>query len=515
MQNLEAGAAIAAGQAKDRFGAIESRGIDMIPEVERHSKPSELFRVFFGPQFGFGNMLFGALAIAFGLSWWAAFWSITVGSIVGSLLFLAITPISPKTGTNSQVSSGAVFGVRGRLVGSGITWFIALGFFVILVYTSGESILFTFSRWFDTPTGTGALSIAMAAVIVVTCAAAILGHRTLERSVTVISVLSIIALIMLVAVFAGKFTNVHGGNYLLGSFWPTWFLATTTTASLPISWAPFVGDYGRYLPTNTSPKVVGAFGFAGIFLGCWIAMLAAAFAATSFAPDAFNFVGGITTTSPAWFLFPMLLVLGLASNIASAAMSLYNAALDIGSWPLFYKVKRYVLAAGLSALAFGLAYIFVVATDFITNVEAFVTIMVAVATPWITITGIHYLQCKGRYSPVDLHAFAMRGARGRYWYVGGVNPAALLGWAAGVAMGLMFSTTTLFTGPLESSVEGVDLSWLMAAVVGGLVYLALSPVLSGQARESLSIELPGLPEQQRVGAAYDVMGSAATPITEG
>jgi purine-cytosine permease-like protein len=112
MQNLEAGAAIAAGKAKDNFGGIETRGIDMIPEVERRSKPAELLRVFFGPQFGFGNMLFGALAIAFGLSWWAAFWAITVGSIVGSLFFLAITPISPKTGTNSQVSSGAAFGVR-------------------------------------------------------------------------------------------------------------------------------------------------------------------------------------------------------------------------------------------------------------------------------------------------------------------------------------------------------------------------------------------------------------------
>jgi hypothetical protein len=34
----------------------------------------------------------------------------------------------------------------------------------------------------------------------------------------------------------------------------------------------------------------------------------------------------------------------------------------------------------------------------------------------------------------------------------------------------MFSTTTLFTGPLENSVKGVDLSWLMAAVGSGLIY---------------------------------------------
>ena len=488
MRNLEAGAAIAAGQAKDRFGQIETRGIDMIPEVERHSKPPELFRVFFGPQFGFGNMLFGALAIAFGLSWWAAFWAITVGSVVGSLLFLLLIPISPRTGTNTQVSSGAAFGVRGRLIGSGVTWFVALGFFVILTYTSGQAVLYTFHRWFGTPTGTGALSLAMAGVIAVTCVAAILGHATLERSVSWITVASIVAFIALIAVFAPKFSAVHGGNYLLGSFWPTWFIAATTAASLPISWAPFVGDYGRYIPTKTPSRTVSAYGFAGIFFGCWLAMLAAAFAATAFVKDAFDFVGGITNASPAWFLLPMLLVLGLASNIASAAMSIYNAALDIGSWPFFYRVARWQITMGLSAIAFGLTYLFVVATDFLSNLEAFVTLMVVAATPWIVITGIEHIRCRGRYNNVDLHAFAIPNARGRYWYTAGLNPAAVLGWACGVGVGLLFSTTSLFTGPLESSVKGIDLSWLTAALAGGLVYLIATPMLTSAG--DYAIELP-------------------------
>ena len=102
MKNLEAGAAIGAGQGEDDFGKIETRGIDMIPDVERRSKPYELFTVFFGPQFGFGNMIFGALAIAFGLGWWAAFSAITVGSVAGSLIFLAVTPVSPKTGSAAR-----------------------------------------------------------------------------------------------------------------------------------------------------------------------------------------------------------------------------------------------------------------------------------------------------------------------------------------------------------------------------------------------------------------------------
>ena len=471
MKNLEAGAAIGAGLGKDDFGRIETRGIDIIPDVERKSKPYELFTVFFGPQFGYGNMIFGALAIAFGLGWWAAFWAITVGSLVGSLVFLAVTPISPKTGTNNQVSSGAAFGVRGRLLGSGITWFIAMGFFVILVYTSAQALIYTFNRWFGTSTGLGALSIAMAVIIVVTCVGAVLGHRSLERGDRALTIVSIIVGLLVFIAFAPKFHAIPGGHYLLGTFWPTWFLAATTAASLPISWGPFVGDYGRYIPASASPRVVGAYGFAGIFLGCWLAMVAAAFAATAFAPQAFNFVQGITTTSPAWFVVPMVLILGMASNIASAAMSLYNAALDAGAWPILFKVKRWHIAVGLSAIVLGLTYLLVVATNFITNLESFVTIMIATATPWMVIMGIHYLLVKGQYAPLDLHAFAIPGARGRYWYTGGINIVAFVAWGCGVALGLMFSTTTLFTGPLESSVQGVDLSWLMAGLGGGIVYL--------------------------------------------
>jgi purine-cytosine permease-like protein len=478
MQNLEAGAAIAAGQGRDKLGHIETRGIDIIPDVERKSKPRELLTVFFGPQFGYGNMIFGALAIAFGLGWWGAFSAITIGSFVGSLVFLAVTPLSPKTGTNNQISSGGAFGVRGRLLGSGITWFIAMGFFVILVYTSAQALIYTFNRWFSTPTGLGALSLAMAVIIAVTCVGAVLGHRSLERGDWLLTMVSIIVGILIFAAFAPKFHAIPGGHYLLGTFWPTWFISATTAASLPISWGPFVGDYGRYIPANASSRVVGAYGFLGIFLGCWLAMIAAAFAATAFASNAFNFVQGITTTSPTWFLLPMLLILGLSSNIASASMSLYNAALDMGGWPVLYRVKRWHIALALSVVVLGLTYLFVVATNFITNLESFVTIMIVTATPWMVIVGIHYLLVKGRYAQLDLHAFAIPGARGRYWYWGGINPVAFVAWGCGVALGLMFSTTTLFTGPLESSVQGVDLSWLMAGLGGGLVYLVGTLVTS-------------------------------------
>jgi purine-cytosine permease-like protein len=498
MENLEAGAAIPAGEGRDSFGRIETRGIDMIPDVERKAKPYTLFSVFFGPQFGYGNMLFGALPIAFGLGWWAAFWSVTIGSAVGSLVFLGISPLSPKTGTNTQVSSGVAFGVRGRLLGSGITWFIAVGFFIILIYTSGQALVDTFNRWFGTPTGLGSLSLGMAAVLIVTCLAAVLGHGTLEKGIRGINVVSIVILVMLFAVFATKFHAISGGHYLLGSFWPTWFIATTTTASLPISWGPFVGDYGRYIPASAPSWKVSLYAVGGIFTGCWLAMTAAAFAATSFPAQAGNFVSGITAAAPLWLLFPLLLVPGLSSNIASAAMSLYNATLDIGAWPFFYRFKRYAITAGFGLVLFGLTYLFVVATNFLTNLEAFVTIMIVTATPWMVIIGIEFLLSRNDIAPIDLHAFAIPGMHGKYWFSNGINPRAMVAWLCGAGVGLLFSTNSLFTGPLESSVNGVDISWLVAGVVGGLVYLALrfslrdATSLAGARDTGLADSIPGM-----------------------
>ncbi len=473
LENLEAGAKIAPGKGIDQFGTIETRGVDFIPSVERNSRPFELLTMFFGPQFGWGNMIFGSLPILFGLGWWGSFSSITVGSIVGSLIYIPMCLVSPKTGTNSQVSSGATFGVRGRLLGSGITLFISVGFFILLIWTAGEAVIATGARWWGTPQGIGALSLVMGLLIILTCVSAILGHRTIERSLRFISPAAGIAVILLFIAFIPQFHAVHGGNYYLGTFWPTWFIAVTTSATLPISWGPFAGDYGRYIRKDASPLKIAVYGGLGIFLGCWIAMIGAAFAATAFVSQAGNFVVALTNKSPLWFTVPSVLVLGIASNIASSTMVLYNSALDIGSWPYFYRIKRWLTAVVMSVIVMGLTYLLVVVVNVISSIDAFVTIMVVTATPWMVMVGLNYWFNRGRYNEHDLHAYAIPGYRGMYWFQGGLDLRALVSWAAGVTMGLMFSTTSFFTGPLESSVKGVDLSWLVAGLVGGGLYALL------------------------------------------
>jgi cytosine/uracil/thiamine/allantoin permease len=91
----------------------------------------------------------------------------------------------------------------------------------------------------------------------------------------------------------------------------------------------------------------------------------------------------------------------------------------------------------------------------------------------MVIMAIGHLMRRGWYEPMDLQAFAERAKTGVYWFTGGFNIRAFVAWGAAVAVGMLFTSTSIITGPLTSHVSGVDLSFTSSAVVGGALYYAL------------------------------------------
>ena len=108
---------VAAGQGVDAIGKVETRGIDQIPDVERNSNPKNMAAAFAAVQFSFVIVLFGGLIVSFGLGFWSTLTAVTVGVAIGSVIIAVMALSGPLTGTNQSVSSGAYFGVRGRLIG--------------------------------------------------------------------------------------------------------------------------------------------------------------------------------------------------------------------------------------------------------------------------------------------------------------------------------------------------------------------------------------------------------------
>jgi purine-cytosine permease-like protein len=465
------GPAAVGEESADEIGRVEARGIDYVPESDRHSHPRNLAWAMFGPQFGFGNMVFGSLGIVFGLSWWSTFTAVTVGVLLGSLIFCGVTFQSPKTGTNNAVSSGAFFGVSGRYLGSLISLFIGLAFFAILVWTSGQTIIEVFHRIFGSGTGNVALSIAMAVVCLISFVLAIYGHATLVASFRFIAIASCSVSILAVIVLSDKFHAVHGGQYLLGTYWPTWVLTMVLAASLPISWGPFIGDYGRYLPTKTRSVTCAWWGGLGIFAGCWLAEIIGAYAQTTISNPATPFAIGFPQVSPLWLAILIMIAPGGLANIESAAMSVYNCALDVHA--AFWRLTRAQLTFAMSVVGLAAAYIALIVFNAINSIEAFATIMLVTCTPWMMIMAVGHLMRRGRYVPMDLQAFTDRAKKGVYWFTGGFNIKALIAWAVATGVGMLFASTTIITGPLTKHVSGIDLSFTSAAVVGGVLYYVL------------------------------------------
>jgi len=461
-----------ASQERDRAGRIEETGIDYIPEAARDSRPANLAMVFFGGNLAFSVIVFGWLPITFGLGWWSTVSASLVGLAIGTLVTAPLALLGPRTGTNNTVSSGAHFGVTGRLVGSGLTLAFALAYAAIAVWTSGDALVAASHRLIGTPTGDGALAVGYALIAIEIAAVALYGHATvvaLQR--IVVPVVGVLLLLGVVA-FAGQFDAGHaGGGYILGGFWPTWMLAVTVAAAGPLSYAPSLGDYTRRISRHRhgDRRVLLAAG-AGVYLGLLATTLFGAFTAVTFANPSDSYVADLVGGAPGWYVLPIL-VIGLAGGVGQGVLNLYASGLDLEA--LAPRLKRVHTTLITSVAAVILLYVGTFAFNAVDSITAMTLVLNGLAAPWVVINLVGFLLARrGRYDPGDLQAFNQGRHGGRYWFTGGWNPRAMLAWAAGSAFGLLAAQTELYTGPLANVAGGVDLSLLGSGLIAGAVYIA-------------------------------------------
>lgn len=158
--------------------------------------------------------------------------------------------------------------------------------------------------------------------------------------------------------------------------------------------------------------------------------------------------------------------------MGNAGLMLYSMGLDLDA--IVPKATR--TTATLVAAAVATAFVFVGSFEW--DVQAamtsFVLLLTAIGTPWAVITLIGYVRCRGRYDADALQVFNRRSVGGIYWYRGGWNLAATASWATGAGVGLLAVTTPFYEGPLLALTGGVDCSFVLSGLAGGLLYTALT-----------------------------------------
>ncbi|MBP0934834.1 cytosine permease [Streptomyces goshikiensis] len=461
---------VAPATAPPRPQRPEVDGIEPIPEAERTSRPSEFWWIWPSAQFSFGTVVLGALPVVFGLGWWGAISAIVAGVAVGTALLAPLARLGVRTGTNDPIASGAHFGVRGRVIGNVLTIVTALGFFAIAVWTGGTAVMVAGNRLASTPTGPGALTAAMAATALVVTFVAVRGHALMVRTYRITAVIGGIVLIGTVLVLSPRFSAGYaGGDYVLSGPLHTWLLAATASATVPLSYATFQGDYTRYMPSSTPPGKLVRHSGAAMAASSVVALGTGAYVSTLLAGPDVPWLQGLTDAVPGWFAV-IVVVFGFAGTIPQGALCLYAAGLSANS--VFWRASRSVVTAVVAALALVVLYLGAVVYDAMESMGAFVTLLLTVIAPWAAVLMAGYRLHRGRYRPLDLGTFTTGGG-GLYWYGNGVNLRALAGFAAGSLVGVLWVNNPLYVGPLAELTSGVDLGLPVSFAVAAAVYTAL------------------------------------------
>jgi purine-cytosine permease-like protein len=461
---------------KDRVLQIEQYGIAYIPDDERLSRPTNLFFILLGGSLTFSLFIIGWFPIAFGLSWWAAFTSIVAGGFLGALLLAPMGVFGPRTGTNNPVSSGAMFGVVGRLIGTFLEASASVAFAALSIWTGGDALVAGLDAFFGVEDSDAARVICYGILSVIVAAISIYGHNMMVGVQRFMVPTAGLAALIGVAVYAGDFDAGYAGTpdaYALGSFWPTWFLSALIVLATTTSYGPYAGDWSRHISHKrfSDRQILVAMFLGGLFgMGLpylWGAYTASAVIASGAADAATPYVFGLVEAAPLWFV-PFLIYLGLASGTAQAVINTYGTGLDTSS--IIPRLNRLQATAVACVVATSLVYAGYFWSELIESVATFLSLLAVFSVPWIITMIIGFVHRRGFFWQDDLQVFNRGERGGRYWFTHGLNWRATGPWLLGAVVGFFFTNTAWYTGPGTDLTDGTDVGFFVSGLIVAILY---------------------------------------------
>jgi purine-cytosine permease-like protein len=465
---------------------VETHGIETIPPEDRTATPFDLFRVAFGGANTFATVVLGAFPILiFGLSFWQGFLATVAGIVIGGLILMPMALFGPVAGTNNAVSSGAHFGVVGRIVGSFLSLLTAITFFAISVYTSGDILVGALDELAGTGQPDWLLAIAYGFFAVVVLVICLYGFQFMlavnKVAVVTATLLYLVGAIAYAPDFDAGYAGTVGSN--AAALVPAFIGGTLLVMANPLSFGAFLGDWARYIPASAPRKrlMLAAFCSQAATIVPFTFGLATASIIAVKAPDAAaaaNYAGGLVQITPGWFLLPVC-VIAVIGGLSTGTTSLYGTGLDFSSvFPILSRFQSTVL---IGTLSIGIIFLGRFALDFVQTIVTFATLIIVCTTPWVVIMTIGFLVRRGWYDPDALQVFNRGQRGGRYWFTHGVNYRGMAAWIPAAVIGLLFvNIPGQFEGPLRNVAEdaglsklaGVDISLLVSIVLAAALYVA-------------------------------------------
>lgn len=457
-------------KAKPKLTEVETNGINAIPDDERTSTWLDLLRIQFGGANTFATVLLGTIPILLGLSFWQAVLATVSGVLVGTLFLMPMGLFGSRTGTNNAVSSGAFFGVRGRVVGSFLSLLTATAFYSISVWVSGDALVGALNRLAGVPDSLALRTLIYGVIGLIVIVVVVFGYQFMLFVNKTAAIANTALMLLAIVAFSGTFDagyNPGPDAFALGGFWPTFVLAALIVMGNPISFGAFLGDWARYIPASTPPRKL----MLATFLGQGLTLIPFLFGvatATLVAGEA-DYVFALIQISPVWYAL-LLMVVAFIGGMSTGTTSLYGTGLDFSS--VFPRFSRAQATISIGVVAFLLILTGRIFFDLLGAVNAFIGAIVVTTTPWMVIMAIGYVVRRGSFDPRNLQVFNEGETGGKYWFNSGVNWRAMVAWIAAAALGLLFANfPPVIVGPFIDAAGGIDLSLIVAIVSAAVLYL--------------------------------------------
>ncbi|MCF2531034.1 purine-cytosine permease family protein [Yinghuangia soli] len=449
---------------EDRAGQVEAHGIDYIPEAERHGHPRQLFAVWAAANVNYLNLVVGGALVLMGLNLWQALAVLVLGNCFWLLTGLLATS-GPAAGAPSEVITRAMYGIRGNRVNNAVTgWLISVCYFALNL-AAGATAAFALVDKTGITTNTAVKTAVIIAIAAVTLVISVYGHAMIMRLYLPIT-LALTAAFAVVAVVVldhADFSYAPAEPLTGTGLWAAAIAGVTLIAAGPLSYTTSA-DFSRYLPAGTSPRAVAGWTAFGSALPSLAVGALGVLAAT--AVDMADPQTALEGILPGWFtnLFLLALILG---TVSANALTAYSAGLALQAVGVRIRRTVSVIVDGIAAVALTLYGL--LASDFLDTVNDVLQLTVLLLGPSVAIYATDLVLRRNRYDGI---ALTDETPGSPFWYTAGVNQAGAIALTAGVTAAALCANT-LYTGPVATALDGIDLSLPVGMAVASALYATL------------------------------------------
>lgn len=411
---------------------VETEGINVISEEQRERGFWQILAIWAGFTIVITNFLLGSLTIGAGLMTGFAAAVISI-VLVGVIVYFG-TKIAAEQGTAGTTAMRAPFGIQGRVIPALATVLATVGWFGVqtgIVASSTREILLNFGMSLPFWTLATVLGVIMAAV-------AVFGYTWIEwLNRLAVPIMALLLGLVVYQIFINYSTDLAGTGSGEMTFWTALNVFPAATAAFLI----VAMDYGRYGNSeNPSRPSWGAsiawVGFAIVLAA--IGVLAAAAAGT------WNPVQ-ITVELGLGSIGLLLLIMG---SWTTNVTNVYVGGIALSQLTGLSRFNMTVLT-GLVGTVLAVAGIFSYG-----GIQSFLSALTITLVPTTGVLLVHYYLLEG-----GMDTEALFDVGGKYWYVRGWNPVAVIAWIVGAGFAVWAPDWTV---PALSS-----------ALVAGAIYYAL------------------------------------------